>query len=311
MAETIHRAKIYLSCHSSDRKEVARLAAFLEDLGFEPAGLWSAAHKSHRPGTMKPNSPREADFFVACLSKKSFKRKSPVPREMEQARAIAAAKPPEAHYFSIIRLTDCRIPREWRGMQIIDFLESNGWENLANRIKAGLRSQGIPFVPPIRSRPRNDLSTFEAARTIRLKELFHKEWNPTAKSVAHRYSREGKNTERVVIDTATGLMWQRYPSSKFMEAREAREHVKLLNQLRWGDYPDWRLPTLEEAMAAMEKIVDRDVFLNPVFFDPTPWILTADQYEGQAWLVNYKLGMCSLGQVVTGMCVRAVRNLSP
>lgn len=311
MAEAIQRAKIYLSCHSSDREELENLAAFLEDLGFELAGFWSAARKSGRPVTMEQNSIREADFFVACLSKQSFKRKSPVPREMQQARAIAAIKPPEAHYLTLARLNECRIPGEWQDVYCIDFLQSDGWENLADRIKEGLTHRGIPFAAHIRSRERSNLSVFEAARMIRLKGLFHNEWNDAGKGVPHRYSRDGKNTERIIIDAATGLMWQRYPSSRFMEAREAREHVSLLNQTRWSGYSDWRLPTLDEAMAAMEKMVDKDFFLNPLFIDPTPWILTADQYEGLAWIVNYKLGICSLGHAVSGVCVRAVRKIQP
>lgn len=310
MAEAIQRAKIYLSCYPSDREEVQALAAFLEDLGFQPTGFWGSARERTRTLTTEQQYIREAHFFVACLSKKSFKRKSPVPREMREARKVAAIKPAREQYFTLARLKECPIPREWGNIRPVNFFESDGWEILAEKVKQNLKHYSISFQPRFRVKERSDLSPFEAARMIRLKELYHTEWNDAAKGAPHQYSRDGKNTERIIIDAATGMMWQRYPSTKFMEAREAREHVSQLNLSRWSGYDDWRLPTLDEAMAAMEKMVDKDFFLNPLFIDPSPWILTADQHEGQTWLVNYKLGICSLGHAVTGVCVRAVRNYS-
>lgn len=308
MAEAIQRAKIYLSCHPSDHEEVEALAAFLEDLGFQPSGFWGNIRQNTRTSTTEQQYIREAHFFIACLSKRSFKRKSPVPREMQEARKVAAIKPAQEQYLTLARLKECPIPPAWGNIHRINFFESDGWEIFAEKVKQNLKHYSISFQPRFRVIERSDLSPFEAGRMIRLKELFHNEWNDAAKRPPRQYSRDGKNTERIIIDGATGLMWQRYPSTKFMEAREAREHVRQLNLSRWCGYEDWRLPTLDEAMTLMERIIDKDFFLNPHFFDPSPWILTADQYEGQTWLVNYKLGICSLGHAVTGVCVRAVRT---
>jgi len=57
---------------------------------------------------------------------------------------------------------------------------------------------------------------------------------------------------KLVIDHATGLMWQQGGSDGFMTFAAAQEYVQKLNREKFAGYSDWRLPTLAEAMSLME-----------------------------------------------------------
>jgi serine/threonine-protein kinase len=78
----------------------------------------------------------------------------------------------------------------------------------------------------------------------------------------------------VVVDDATGLMWQRGgPSDGRLTFEEAEEYIAQLNAERWGGFDDWRLPTLEEAMSLMlpkDQLPADGLYLDPVFERDSP-----------------------------------------
>jgi hypothetical protein len=54
--------------------------------------------------------------------------------------------------------------------------------------------------------------------------------------------------DRIVLDRATGLMWEN--ESLLRDTRrylDAYDHIRLLNEAKFGGFSDWRMPTMEEA----------------------------------------------------------------
>ncbi len=113
--------------------------------------------------------------------------------------------------------------------------------------------------------------------------------------------------DSLVVDCATGLMWQRSGSKEEKTYDEAKEYIAELNHQKFGDYSDWRLPTLEEAMSLMERQRSA-LYIHPIFDEEQSWIWTADLYSASyAWNVYFDYGRCYDGNVYYNYYVRAVR----
>lgn len=320
MAEEILRAKIFLSYPPRNTQAVQQLYEFLDDVGFEvffeKEDFLDEQEGENNLGIAIGHS----HFFLACTSGKSslnsiqnlFSKELPQRTKLFQneiaiAKEIAGKNSAADLYLIVCRLDDSSLPAALNEYPREDLYESDGLEKLVGRIKTAMKHLGIPFVPRIRSRPRTDLSLFEAARLIRIKGFFHKERNNQVKGFGAVYNFNLLEGDKIFIEQTTGLMWQRYVSTRFMEVKEAKEHIKHLNDTKFAGYGDWRLPTLDEAMTLMQKLVDKDFFLDPRIHDRDRWILTADEAEGGSWNVNYTYGICRPGHPVDGICVRAVR----
>lgn len=128
------------------------------------------------------------------------------------------------------------------------------------------------------------------------------------KVIHHQYESVKRNGAKLVIDHATGLIWQRSGSISFMTYSEAHGYIELLNREKFAGYSDWRLPTLEEAMSLMEpEKRNGDLYIDPVFDRRQRYIWTADQNtEGVAHVLfniriyTFSLRYCNF--------VRAVRS---
>ncbi|HXB21293.1 MAG TPA: DUF1566 domain-containing protein, partial [Candidatus Solibacter sp.] len=80
--------------------------------------------------------------------------------------------------------------------------------------------------------------------------FYHANWNTTGKGTPHRYDVQVLRSAPVVVDSTTGLMWQRDGSGpQLMDRQEAKAYARSLNARKFGGFDDWRLPTLEEAMS--------------------------------------------------------------
>ena len=116
--------------------------------------------------------------------------------------------------------------------------------------------------------------------------------------------------DKVVIDHATGLTWQRSGSDYTMQYFQQKSHIILLNHYKYAGYNDWRLPTLEEAITLLEqeKISD-GLFIDPVFDKKQVWIWTSDRVNNlSAWVVSFGYGYCGGSNIgYEDGYVRAVR----
>lgn len=92
-----------------------------------------------------------------------------------------------------------------------------------------------------------------------------------------------------VVDTAHGLMWQR-GGCDINSIKTINRWVETLNRQNFAGYSDWRLPTIEEALAILQK--DADVtgqYLHACFSPAQPFIFTADKRKpGGHWFVDYR-----------------------
>ncbi len=148
----------------------------------------------------------------------------------------------------------------------------------------------------------------------------------------HSYESQIVQDFPVVVDRATGLMWQRGGSDESIafgpEEPGAIDYVQQLNQQKTGGFSDWRLPTVEELGSLLEPIGKNDgLFIDPLF-DAVQWECgTADRlikeakhagpYEVGPWevFVDFNSGRIHhrrLGEGNSkGAFIRAVRTMTP
>jgi len=122
--------------------------------------------------------------------------------------------------------------------------------------------------------------------------------------MAHLYELRGK----LVVDHATGLMWQQSGSPNSMFYADAEKYIRDLNNQRFAGYHDWRLPTLEETMSLMEPKAHGDLYLDSIFDRKQRWIWTADEEStGVALVVYFSSGYCNPLPITSLYYVRGVR----
>ncbi len=152
----------------------------------------------------------------------------------------------------------------------------------------------------------------------------------------------------VIVDHATGLMWQQSGLEEPVSYAVALYYVARLNEEKFAGHDDWRMPTVEELVSLIEpepygrkfnyeKSAGRpnwwmtteedvaffikwdytsdDLFLDPLFDATQFWIWSADirrtKDEGSsssAWLVTFRSGNVYLNGPDGKYYVRAVRS---
>jgi len=177
----------------------------------------------------------------------------------------------------------------------------------------------ISFNPPeiLISRPkfRNEpkaLSLQDVKNMLTKYKFFDSEWNQNASGFDNQFETKIINGNSVVIDRASGLMWQQSGSSDWWTYEQANQYIQGLRQNGYAGYKDWRLPTLEEAMSLMEPKKNKDgLYIDPIFDATQSWIWTSDLYQGEsrAWVVYFYYGYCYwYGFDYISYYVRAVRS---
>jgi len=112
-----------------------------------------------------------------------------------------------------------------------------------------------------------------------------------------------------VTDRATGLMWQKGGSEKYLVYSKTDDYILSLNRDRFADYNDWRLPTVEELASLIEnRKMNGGLNIDPVFNKRQEWCWSADKRKSvSAWYVSFYHGSvyCS---GFSSYYVRAVRS---
>jgi len=116
------RPTVFLAYVEEDYEKVDRLFHALTKAGFEP---WMDRHKL-LPGQNWPraleNAIETADFFVACLSRRSVMKRGTFQSEMRFAMDCARNAPLDSIYFIPLRLEQCEVPQQIRQqLQYVDF----------------------------------------------------------------------------------------------------------------------------------------------------------------------------------------------
>ncbi len=134
-------------------------------------------------------------------------------------------------------------------------------------------------------------------------------------TINHDYNPKAIRGDKVVVDSATGLMWHQSGSDDAMHWDDAKEWVEDLNSEGYAGYQDWRLPTVDEAVSLLESSEKNgDLYIDPVFSKNQRWIWTGDRYGSVSfWEVRFIAGDVGRGDdmlnSLIGYFVRPVRSV--
>lgn len=145
----------------------------------------------------------------------------------------------------------------------------------------------------------NDLSSWGLSGTVK-------------GTMQHAYVSQTPNGVNVVIDQATGLMWQQAGSPDRMNWDQAKAYIEQLNQGASGGFSDWRLPTIEELGSLVEfEQKNGALYIDPMF-DATQnvcWSADTKTAENSSWAASYMNGHLFADARANTNFVRAVRTL--
>ena len=169
-----------------------------------------------------------------------------------------------------------------------------------------------PTPQPLRSEPRTvapDEAQEVFGLTTREFDWGTSNWAP-ATYIENQYEDQGD----VVVDHATGLMWQKSGSESWLTYSEAQDYIENLNRQKFAGYSDWRLPTIPELMSLLEpEEQSNDRYINPIFDSEQIWCWSADRRikgeisAGAAWFVDFRSGYVDWNLLYTHF-VRGVRS---
>lgn len=154
------------------------------------------------------------------------------------------------------------------------------------------------------------LTEAQAREMLKRRNFFDANFYRSGSGVAHDYESTRVGDSDVVIDHATGLMWQNGGSLEKMTLPEAVKYVQNLNVRRFAGFADWRLPTLEEGMSLMEpKAAYKELHISSRFDAKQSWLWTTDAESNEmVWGVDFSLGYCGLVKSDRAGYIRAVRT---
>ncbi len=123
----------------------------------------------------------------------------------------------------------------------------------------------------------------------------------------------------VVVDHATGLMWQQSGSPNNIKYNDVQKYIAQLNREKLGGYDDWRLPTIEELLSLLESEKQSNgLHIDPIFDEPEEyswyWSCDSIRIKGEsssesAWHVSFNSGYVYWNYFFfDGSYVRAVRS---
>ncbi|MBW1981984.1 MAG: SUMF1/EgtB/PvdO family nonheme iron enzyme [Deltaproteobacteria bacterium] len=142
----------------------------------------------------------------------------------------------------------------------------------------------------LRSTPKL-LTDEDVDRLVQHYHFYDSRRNPTG-SFANLFSSVTIGDDRVVIDKATGLVWQQSGSAKYMDHQGALAYIQTLNEERYANCSHWRLPTVEELASLLEeKPLTGKLHVDPAFAAHQAWCWSSD-YRGQgfSYLVSFYHG---------------------
>ena len=200
------------------------------------------------------------------------------------------------------------------------------WEELLKREEKELKKQiemkntekGMGTEPPsahpdiieitqLRSRPAT-LSKGAIREMIKNRGFRDSEWNPDG-DFPNKYEKLITRGGTVVIDYATGLMWQQSGSSSELSFSDADDYIYQLNGKSYAGFSDWRLPTVEELASLLEPEKNEGCYTDPVFDLKQQWFWSADKRpSGKAWSVSIRAGIVTLESEDSKYYVRGIRS---
>jgi formylglycine-generating enzyme required for sulfatase activity len=134
--------RIFLAHAREDKPQVRTLYADLKACGLDP---W-LDEVDLVPGQIWkveiPKAIREAEMFLACLSRRSVEKRGYVHQELREALSVYGERPPGSIYIIPVRLDECDVPdlqTPDRGLSLkdihwVDLWQEGGFDRLVNAI---------------------------------------------------------------------------------------------------------------------------------------------------------------------------------
>lgn len=294
MPDPKNSPRIFLSYTRKDGANVKALYQRLKSAGYHPWMDIEDILAGQDWEQVLIQAINDATFFLACLSTNSIDHRGVVQEEIKQALQVWRRKLDDDIYFIPIRLDDCQVPEALAKFNWVDLFEERGFSRLLAALRTQMERLGYVQKIALRSQPVEDLPEASVVTMLQERDFFDIERNWMGKGIQHHYEVLERNAEELVIDHATGLMWQQGGSGNYRFFEEAQKYLAQLNREKFAGYSDWRLPTLEEAMSLMEpKKNEHGLYIDPVFDKNQRWIWTADrEASGGAWVVDFNVGYC-------------------
>jgi hypothetical protein len=216
------------------------------------------------------------------------------PLEMLERCIATQGKGPQHKDYAI----DAQL-RQWLIANVIDTADDSKIRVLpepeaTGRITGPPAGIGLPGreepLPEIRRRQvRHEpmvLNETELPGIIEAANFFDSRYNPAGEFANYLVDNGDGLT---VTDLVTGVMWQR-GGCDITAIRQMHVHIQELNRQGFAGYSDWRLPTLEEALALLEPVRNaRGLHLHPCFAAAQPFIFLADERRpGGYWFIDFK-----------------------
>ena len=157
-------------------------------------------------------------------------------------------------------------------------------------LETGLPSKADPLPPGLKTvrlpSEGSVLNEEDIPAIIKRHGFFDSKYNPEGRFATHLVDSGDGLT---VTDAVTGVMWQRQ-GCDITSLRRVQNYIADINQNRFAGFSDWRLPTLEEAMALLQpEMNEKEQYINPCFSQHQPFIFVAGQRQpGGYWFVDYK-----------------------
>ena len=171
------------------------------------------------------------------------------------------------------------------------------------------KNTSIISNPIFRNHPKQ-LSEREVTELMIKNDFFDKNRNRDGNGFNTHFEQTQINSDRIVVDYTSRLMWQQHGSLEPMSFEKSQYWIAELNQIGYANFHDWRLPTLEEAMSLMKnERRNDDLFQDCIFGQKQSGIWTADYTENAilAWVVFFRHGSCYVNSFDLDNYVRAVR----
>lgn len=216
------------------------------------------------------------------------------------------------------RLDSSKLPAILANMIYVDLSGGNqGLSTLLDALNLEIHAQSPELAALLRFEPKRNLSETNVANLLRKYDFYcaDTDWtkkycNPHGKGIGNKLSHDPQRG--IVYDAVTNLTWQQSgpPTPKYLI--EVEEYIDTLNEHRFGDCQDWRLPTLEEAMSLVSSNRNSNkLFIDPIFDKTQTAIFTADRTKGgKVWVVGFTYGSCGYKYPVksTTRYIRGVRS---
>ena len=200
---------------------------------------------------------------------------------------------------------DSRFPDAPAMLDALKHLEIH-WENSkkqACRIRSGLGAGQTEAECKQRNEPVRAAGV-NAKKIFNVNDLFQPKTY-----IANRLERK---TDEIIIDHATGLLWQFSGSDYSLDRQGADSYIDELNTKKHAGYDQWRLPSVNELLSLIYESTSLESHCAPQYFEPTKkWFWSCDwRSKTTAWYVNMDMGFTGWQDSHCYCYVRAVALVS-